>query len=178
MRRDIKAEVVLAALGFPLVVWLALLIAPALSLERSQLLAGLAVVLENPFAIEIVGDSFRAVLVFSGAYALGIAVYFSSRRNWRRREEHGSAKWGDTALIARKYRDRRFAENKIFTRHFRLGFNVRRHRRNLNTLVVGGSGAGKTRGYAMPNVMQANASMVILDPNGKEVLGYILQAVH
>lgn len=178
MRRDIKAEVVLAALGFPLVVWLALLIAPALSLERSQLLAGLAVVLENPFAIEIVGDSFRAVLVFSGAYALGIAVYFSSRRNWRRREEHGSAKWGDTALIARKYRDRRFAENKIFTRHFRLGFNVRRHRRNLNTLVVGGSGAGKTRGYAMPNVMQANASMVILDPKGEilRTTGNLLEA--
>ena len=52
------------------------------------------------------------------------------------------------------------------------------HRRNLNVLVVGGSGAGKTRFYAKPNIMQANTSYVVLDPNGKEVLGYILQAVH
>ena len=178
MRRDDKAEIAIAALGVPLVVWLALLVAPTLALDRSQLLAGLAGALENPFSIEIVEGSPRAALAFLGAYALGISVYFSSRRNWRRREEHGSAKWGDAARIARKYKDRRFTENKIFTQRFRLGFDAHRHRRNLNALVVGGSGAGKTRGYALPNVMQANTSLVVLDPKG-EILrtsGHLLEA--
>lgn len=181
MRRDTTAEIALALVGVPVVVWLALLVAPTLALDRSQLLAGLSAALENPFSVTIVEGSLRAALVFLGAYALGIAVYFSSRRNWRRREEHGSAKWGDAARIARKYRDRRFGENKIFTQRFRLGFDAHRHRRNLNALVVGGSGAGKTRGYALPNVMQANSSMVVLDPKGEilratgrllEVMGY------
>lgn len=45
-------------------------------------------------------------------------------------------------------------------------------------MVVGGSGSGKTFRYAKPNLIQANTSFVVLDPNGKEVLGYILQAVH
>lgn len=178
MRRGVRAEAALAALGLPLVVWLALLVAPALALERPQLLAGLAAALENPFAISIVGDSPRTVLAFSGAYALGIAVYFSSRRNWRRREEHGSAKWGDAARMARRYRDKRPAENKVLTQRFRIGLDMRRHKRNLNVLVIGGSGAGKTRGYAMPNVMQANSSMVVLDPKGEilRTTGHLLEA--
>lgn len=178
MRRDNRAEIALAALGVPLVVWLALLVAPTLALDRSQLLTGLANALEHPLSIRIVEGSLRAALVCLGAYALGIAVYFSSRRNWRRREEHGSAKWGDAARIARKYRDRRFAKNKIFTQRFRIGFDAHRHRRNLNALVVGSSGAGKTRGYALPNVMQANTSLVVLDPKGEilRATGGLLEA--
>lgn len=178
MRRDDRAEIALAALGVPLVVWLALLVAPTLALDRSQLLAGLANALEHPLSIRIVEGSLRAALVCLGAYALGIAVYFSSRRNWRRREEHGSAKWGDAKAIARKYKSREFTANKVFTEHFRIGFDVKRHRRNLNALVVGGSGAMKTRGYAIPNVMNANTSMVILDPKGEilRATGGLLEA--
>ena len=69
-------------------------------------------------------------------------------------------------------------ENKILTQNVRMNLDAKMHRRNLNTVVIGGSGAGKTRFYAKPNLCQANSSFVVLDPNGKEVLGYILQAVH
>ena len=68
--------------------------------------------------------------------------------------------------------------NKILTQNVAIGLDGRRHRRNLNVLVVGGSGAGKTRFYAKPNIMNANTSLIVLDCKGKEVLGYILQAVH
>lgn len=78
----------------------------------------------------------------------------------------------------KKYRQNPPSENKLMTQAVRIGLNGKNHRRNLNTLVCGGSGAGKTRFYCKPNLMQANISFVILDPNGKEVLGYILQAVH
>lgn len=177
MRRNTTAEVILTLLGVPLVVWLALLVAPALAQDRSQLIFGLTSAIEHPLSIRITEDSLKVALTFLGAYALGIAIYFSSRRNWRRREEHGSAKWGNVESVARKYRDRHFADNKLFTQHFRLGFHVHRHRRNLNALIIGGSGAGKTRGFAKPNVMQANSSLVVLDPKG-EILrdtGHLLE---
>lgn len=80
--------------------------------------------------------------------------------------------------VDKKYRQNPPSEDKLMTQAVRIGLNGKKHRRNLNTLVCGGSGAGKTRFYCKPNLMQANTSFVILDPNGKEVLGYILQAVH
>jgi type IV secretion system protein VirD4 len=85
----------------------------------------------------------------------------------RPREEHGSAKWGEAAAISRNYADRKFSDNKILTQNVRIGFDSHRHRRNLNVLVCGGSGSGKTRFFAKPNAMQANSSMVILDPKGE-----------
>lgn len=166
MRRDKTSEAILIALGIPLVVWLALLLTPPLTGERSQLLLGLTQAMESPFTIMITEDSLTAVLLCLGAYAIGIGIYYSTRRNWRRREEHGSAKWGEVSQIVKRYRDRKFSNNKLFTAGFRLSLNVRKHKRNLNAIIIGGSGAGKTRGYCKPNVMQANSSMVILDPKG------------
>ena len=90
----------------------------------------------------------------------------------------GSAVWGDAAKLDRKYRAVPDTENKILTQNVRIGLDGRKHRRNLNVLVCGGPGSGKTRFYCKPNLMQTNTSLVVLDPNGKEVLGYILQAVH
>lgn len=98
---------------------------------------------------------------------MGIGIYLSTRRNTRPREEHGSAKWGEAAAVNKKYADKHFTKNKVLTQTVRIGLNGRKHRRNLNTLVVGGSGAGKTRFYAKPNVMNCNTSMVILDPKGE-----------
>jgi type IV secretion system protein VirD4 len=167
MRRDKTAEIVLAALGLPVVVWLGLLLTPVLYGDRTLLLQRLSEALANPTVITTTEDSLKTVLLFIGGYALGIGIYFSSRRNWRRREEHGSAKWGEVRLIVRRYRDRIVKNNKILTQNFRIGFNARKHKRNLNVMVVGGSGSGKTRTYAKPNVMQANCSMVILDPKGE-----------
>lgn len=179
MRRDKASEIILIACGVSVVVWIALLLAPALTGDRTQLLSELAAALENPFSIQLVEGSASVALFALAAYAIGIGIYYSTRRNWRRREEHGSAKWGEVKTIVKRYRDRKYQNNKLFTQSFRLGLNPKRHKRNLNVLVVGGSGSGKTRGYAKPNVMQANASMVILDPKG-EILrdtGHLLKSL-
>ena len=135
-------------------------------------------VFNNPFHIEVCEDSVKTVLILFLCYGMGIGIYFSTQRNYRRREEHGSAKWGNARAVDKKYRQSPYSDNKLMTQNVRIGLNAKKHRRNLNTLVCGGSGAGKTRFYAKPNIMNANTSFVVLDPKGKEVLGYILQAVH
>ena len=112
-------------------------------------------------------DSIKTVLIFLLAYAMGIGVYFSTRRNYRRREEHGSAKWGNAGALNKKYRDKDPSANKLLTQNVRIGLDGKKHRRNLNILVCGGSGAGKTRFFCKPNAMQCNTSFVILDPNGE-----------
>jgi type IV secretion system protein VirD4 len=178
VRRDSPAQtLLLAALGLIPTVWLGLMVAPAVAGGLPDILSNLTAAMNNPFHIEWCGDSLKTVLFFIAAYGLGIGMYLSTKRNYRRREEHGSAKWGVASVVNRRYRDAAFASNKILTQNVRMGFNVHRHRRNLNVLICGGSGAGKTRFYAKPNVMQCNSSMVILDPKG-EILrdtGHLLE---
>ena len=164
---SIKQTLIPAALGIIPVVWLALLVAPALDGGLPDILSNLAAVMNDPLYIEWCEDSVKTVLIFIAAYGMGIGIYLSTRRNYRKGVEHGSAKWGDAAAVNRKYRNKAFADNKILTQNVRIGLDGRKHRRNLNILVCGGSGAGKTRFYAKPNVMQANTSMVILDPKGE-----------
>ena len=180
MNRDNERQsyIILSVIGILPVVWLGLLIAPSVKGGLPEILPSLMTVLNNPFHIELCGDSVKTVLVLLLCYGMGIGVYLSTRRNYRRREEHGSAKWGNARAVDKKYRQNPPSANKLMTQNVRIGLNAKKHRRNLNTLVCGGSGAGKTRFYCKPNLMQANTSFVILDPNGKEVLGYILQAVH
>lgn len=99
---------------------------------------------------------------------MGIGVYFSSRENRRPGEEHGSAKWGDAASVVKRYANKKEkSENLILSQTMRIGLNAKKHRRNLNVLVIGGSGAGKTRFYAKPNIMQCNTSFIIADPKGE-----------
>jgi len=176
--RDNKRQMLfLAALGLIPVIWLGLLIAPTISGGLPEIITNLTEAFNNPFQITVCEDSIKTVLIFIVAYGFGIGIYFSTKRNYRRREEHGSAKWGDAASVNKRYRDRVFADNKLLTQNVRMGFNAKKHRRNLNVLICGGSGAGKTRFYAKPNVMQCNSSMVILDPKG-EILrdtGHLLE---
>lgn len=181
MREDkfSRTNIILYCLGLIPTVWLGLLAAPAIGAGLPNLIRNLAVVFSNPFHIVWCEDSVKAVLIFICAYVMGIGIYLSTARNYRRREEHGSAHWGNAGQVNKKYENKAEPEeNKILTQKTKIGLDGRKHRRNLNVLVCGGSGAGKTRFYAKPNIMQANTSFVILDPNGKEVLGYILQAVH
>ena len=178
MKPDRTAERLLVILGIPLVIWLSLLLAPSFTTERSQLLFELNRALANPLGTTLVKGSLKAALIGLGAYALAIGIYLSTKRNWRRREEHGSAIWGEVKGIVKRYRDKSFTANKLLTKDFRIGFDGKIHQRNLNILVVGGSGSGKTRSFAKPNVMQANSSMLILDPKG-EILqdtGHLLEA--
>ena len=102
-----------------------------------------------------------------GIYVMGIGIYIATARNYRQREEHGSAKWGNSGAVCRKYKSCNCMDNKILTQNVSIGYDSHRHMRNLNTIVVGGSGSGKTRFYAKPNIMQANTSFVILDPKGE-----------
>lgn len=164
---DRQTAIILSVIGVIPVVWLALLIAPSVSGGLPAILPKLETVFNNPFQIELCEDSLRTVLVLLLSYGMGIGIYFSTRRNYRRREEHGSAKWGDARAISRKYQQSPPSNNKLMTQNVKIGLNAKKHRRNLNTLVCGGSGAGKTRFYCKPNLMQANTSFVILDPKGE-----------
>lgn len=157
----------LYACGVIPVVWLALLLAPYMGGGLLGLVRYGGAALERPFHIVLCEDSLKTVLLFLLCYGLGIGIYLSNDRNYRRREEHGSAKWGAAGAVRKKYADKRTAENKILTRNVAIGLDGRKHRRNLNVLVVGGSGAGKTRFYAKPNIMNANTSFVCLDPKGE-----------
>ena len=170
MKQDDKqAAIILSVIGIIPVVWLALLIAPSVGGGLPEILPKLMTVFNNPFHIEFCEDSLKTVLVLLLCYGFGIGIYFSTRRNYRRREEHGSAKWGDAKAVNKKYYQATKSENKLMTQNVSIGINAKKHRRNLNTLVCGGSGAGKTRFYCKPNLMQANTSFVILDPKGEIV---------
>ncbi len=169
MRQDrfSKTNLILYAFGLIPVVWLSLLIAPAFGGGLPNLLGNLGEVFKRPFHIEWCEDSLKTVLILVLVYVMGIGIYISTARNYRRREEHGSARWGSAKHVNGKYRDEKWESNKLLTQNVAIGLDGRKHRRNLNVLVCGGSGSGKTRFYAKPNVMQANTSFVVLDPKGE-----------
>lgn len=169
---------VLCLFGILPVVWLGLLIAPAAGGGLPEILARFPAAMNDPFHIELCGDSVKTVLVLLCVYGLSIGVFLSSRRNYRRGEEHGSAKWGNARAVNKKYRATKPEENKIFTQNVRMGLDDRKHRRNLNTIVVGGSGSGKTRFYGKVNLYQASTtSYLCLDCKGEMLrdTGYLLK---
>lgn len=179
MRKDklSKQSIFLYLFGMIPVVWIALLIAPFLKDGLVGIVNNFGAVMSNPFQLMWCEDSVKAVLISLLCYGLGIGIYLSSDKNYRRREEHGSAKWGLAGQINRKYANPKKTENKILTQNVAIGLDGHVHRRNLNVLVCGGSGSGKTRFFAKPNIMNANSSLVILDPKG-EILrdtGHLLE---
>ena len=151
------------------VIWLALMVAGCYeeNIKLFELLDRLTVAMNNPTHITFNEYSLKAVLIFLFLYAMGIGVYFSSRENRRPGEEHGSARWGNVKSVVKRYMDKDSYKNIILSQNMRLGLNAKKHRRNLNVLVVGGSGAGKTRFYAKPNLMQCNTSFIVADPKGE-----------
>ena len=165
--KESKDQKILFIIGLIPVIWIALLIAPSISGGLPTIIKDFPKAMENPFSIVLCSNSIKTILIFIVAYILGIGIYLSTKRNYRKREEHGSAKWGDSKKVNKKYEQQPFSTNKILTQNVCIGFDGRKHRRNLNTLVIGGSGAGKTRFFAKPNVMQANTSLIVLDPKGE-----------
>ena len=169
-QNETKTLVIVFICLSPVVVWLALLFAGCYQEGNKlfELLERITIALENPMQITFNEYSLKTVLIFLFFYAMGVGVYFSSRENRRPGEEHGSAKWGVVSQIVKRYADHkeRF-NNLLFSQTMRIGLNAKKHRRNLNVLVVGGSGAGKTRFYAKPNIMQCNTSFIIADPKGE-----------
>ena len=174
---DKKQALLFSLVGAVPVVWMALLIAPYAG-SVLEVFEHANEIFADPYHIQIVPGSIKTVLLFLCVYVMGIGIYLSMRRNYRRGEEHGSARWGDAGQVNRKYHQRPENMNKLLTQHVAIGLDGRKHRRNLNVLVIGGSGAGKTRFYCKPNLMQANTSFVVLDPKGEQLrdCGHLLEA--
>ncbi len=141
-----------------------------------EILDRLSQILRRPFSLHYTVYTGKCILILSFAYITGICIYYAQQKNYRRGVEHGSAKWGDVHQICRKYRDKDYVQNLLLTQNFRMSLDCYKHKRNLNVLVVGGSGAGKSRTYAIPNIMQCclsqgesvrGCSMVITDPKAE-----------
>ncbi len=160
-------RIIMYVLGGIAVIWLALLIAPSMEDGIGRLIADFGEIMQHPFRITLVDGSLKTVLIMVLIYLAVLAVFVSSARNYRKREEHGSAKWGNASRLNSKYAAHKTEGNKILTQHVSIGMDGRKHMRNLNVLVCGGSGSGKTRFYAKPNIMNANTSYVVLDPKGE-----------
>ena len=119
MKRDetARSNLLLFAVFLIPVVWAALLTAPYLSGGLPEILENLTVAMNNPFHIQWVDDSFKCILIFVVAYGMGIGIYLSTKRNYRHREEHGSARWGGAAVVNKKYRSGRQETQKKFECH-------------------------------------------------------------
>lgn len=155
--------------GLPVIWWAAILIADAIQPGRNlfELMEVLTEKLNHPFQLHYTEYTIKSVLVCTLLYAAGIGIFYSSQKNYRRGEEHGSARWGDARQICKKYSQKPYSQNILLTQNFRISLDTHKHRRCLNILAVGGSGAGKSRGFALPNIMQCCCSMVITDPKAE-----------
>ncbi len=162
-----KRKWVVAGIGLILPVWLALLIAPTVGGGLPVMIPKLGDAFAHPFRLSWCDKTLPCLFLFVAIYAFVLLIYSMTKPNYRRREEHGSAQWGEAERINRVYHQYPDENNKILTQNVSIGYDAKLHRRNFNTLVVGGSGAGKTRFYAKPNIMQANTSFVVLDPKGE-----------
>lgn len=168
------------------VMWGALLLAPYLSGGLPNVLLHIDEITSQPLTMKWTKDSPQALAIAILLYSIAVGYYLTTKKHLRYKEEHGSAKWGDAKTLNRKYQDKRKLQNKILTQHVKIGFDGKKHKRNLNVLVVGGSGAGKTRYYAKPNLMNCASSYMVLDPKGEilrdvgellEKEGYIIKVI-
>lgn len=154
----------------PLVLWLAAIAAYAYEdgMNLFQWMGCFSQVLERPFSIGWTAHTPKFMLVSLIIYAFGIALYYSGRENRRPGEEYGSAKWGDPKALCQKYMDHQHKEaNIILTQRVRLGMDGYKTQRNMNILVIGGSGSGKTRYFCKPGLYSANCSYLVTDPKGE-----------
>ncbi|MGN0390695.1 MAG: VirD4-like conjugal transfer protein, CD1115 family [Wujia sp.] len=130
---------------------------------------------EYPLRIRVCSNTLRILLFGTGIYAVIILMIVESIKNYRDGEEHGSARWATVQEINRKYAAKTVVfpnapkdmQDMILTNRARLGFDFDRHGKNGNTLIWGGPGTWKSRGYIIPNIMQMNCNYVITDPKGE-----------
>lgn len=177
MRDAKKDEYVFLGLLLIPTIWFALLIAPYMDKGLINAIPYLNEALNHPFQIQWTNSTLKTIGIFLILYVLGVGMYLSSSKNYRRTEEYGSAKWANPNTVCKKYANKDYFSNKVFSQNVRMGLDGKKHRRNLNTVVIGGSGAGKTRFYAKPNIMQCNTSFVVLDPKGEIIrsVGHLLE---
>ena len=158
-------------------IWFAVLIAPYMDQGLIHALPYLSEALNHPFQFQWCDNSLKTIGIFLVIYVLGIGIYLSNEKNYRQKEEYGSARWGYIRSLVKKHSNKDFFENKLFTQKTRMDIHGKIKNVNLHTVVIGGSGAGKTRYYAKPNIMQCNTSYVVLDPKGEIIksVGHMLE---
>ena len=163
-----SAAPVWAAFVIP-IVWLAVLMAGcyAPGMTIFDLAAQFSEVTKTPFALHWTPYTMKFIGIFLLLYGGAILFYYTGQKNTRPGEEHGSASWGSVRELDKKYRDKDAGKNVILTQHLQMSMNGKMHRRNLLQIIVGGSGSGKTRFLAKPNLMLANASFIVTDPKGE-----------
>ena len=186
MRKDKQVELVFYFVGAVFIAWLSVLVAPCIHEGLFEAIIYLNEAMNSPFSFELCQDTLKCILISESIYSFSYLAYYYNRKNYRRNEEYGSAKWANNKAVNKKYAEKDYYSNKILSQNVRIGLDGRRHRRNLNTLVIGGSGAGKTRFFGKPNLMQCNTSFVILDPKGEQLRdvgnllekeGYVIKVV-
>ena len=136
-RDENKTNIILFILGIVPITWLGLIVAPYICGGILEIITGVSNSINTPLNIKFCENSIKTILLFWLVYALGIGVYYSSKRNYRRKEEYGSASWGIAKQINKKYKQSPIMENKILTQNVKLGLNAKKHRRNLNVLICG-----------------------------------------
>ena len=169
MRKDKQVELVFYFVGAVFIAWLSVLVAPCIHEGLFDAIIYLNEAMNSPFSFELCQDTLKCILISESIYSFSYLAYYYNRKNYRRNEEYGSAKWANNKAVNKKYTEKDYSSNKILSQNVRIGLDGRRHRRNLNTLVIGGSGAGKTRFFGKPNLMQCNTSFVVLDPKGEQL---------
>ena len=155
------------------VIWLALLLAQSLDGGLPELLRNLTSALEQPTNIVWTDKSLPTVLICLAAYGMAVLLYRTNQGRTRDGEEHGSAAWATPASVNAQFAQK---DSIPLTQHVRLGLDTHKHRRSLNVLVIGGSGAAKTRSFVLPNILTANTNYVITDPKSEVLLatgGYL-----
>ena len=160
-------------IGIVPVVWLALLLAQSLGGGLPELLRNLTRALEQPTNIVWTDKSLPTILICLAAYGMAVLLYRTNQGRTRDGEEHGSAAWATPASVNAQFAQK---DSIPLTQHVRLGLDTHKHRRSLNVLVIGGSGAAKTRSFVLPNILTANTNYVITDPKSEVLLatgGYL-----
>ena len=163
-----SAAPVWAAFTLP-IVWFAVLMAGCYTpgMTIFDLVAQFSEVTQTPFSLHWTPYTMKFIGIFLLLYGGAILFYYTGQKNTRPGEEHGSASWGSVRELNKKYRDKDAGKNVILTQHLQMSMNGKLHRRNLLQIIVGGSGSGKTRFLAKPNLMLANASFIVTDPKGE-----------
>ena len=166
-------DILFYLIGIIPVVWLALLLAQSLGGGLPELLRNLTSALEQPTNIIWTDKSLPTILICLAAYGMAVLLYRTNQGRTRDGEEHGSAAWATPASVNAQFAQK---DSIPLTQHVRLGLNTHKHRRSLNVLVIGGSGAAKTRSFVLPNILTANTNYVITDPKSEVLLatgGYL-----
>ena len=163
-RASLLQALIITVIIYIPVIWISILIAQSLGNGLPDFLKNFADAIQNPFHIVWTKYSLETIVICSLIYFFAAGIYFLSNRNTRDGEEHGSARWVSPRSVDAMFRQK---ENIRLTKHVRLGMDTQKHKRNLNILVIGGSGAQKTLGFCIPSILAANANFVVTDPKNE-----------